>query len=188
MLPREVTLEIVRGVWLALGLLWVAAHFSAKPTAVRQPRRSLVAYALLLLVSFVLLSGELPSGRRADAAAAAGIGRAGDGGGRSGAGGLVAAGAGAELERRDRTESGSRTRGTWALMRFVRHPIYTGLLVMFLGTALVRGTAQAFGAFTLFFVVHLWKLRAEEALLAQRFPGAFAAYRARTKALVPFVF
>jgi protein-S-isoprenylcysteine O-methyltransferase Ste14 len=187
MLPREVTLEVVRGVWLALGLVWLAAHFGAKPTEVRQPRRSLVAYTLLLLVSFALLSGELPWGdvrllrRRPELTGL----------------GLVIAGAGLAVWSRlvlARNWSGAVElkvdhelveRGPY---RFVRHPIYTGLLLMFLGTALVRGTAQAFGACTLFLAVHLWKLRAEEALLAQRFPGVFAAYKARTKALVPFVF
>jgi protein-S-isoprenylcysteine O-methyltransferase Ste14 len=187
MLPREVTLEIVRGVWLALGVLWVAAHFSAKPTAVRQPRGSLVAYMMLLLGSFVLLSGALPPGDvrllrwRPEMTGL----------------GLVIAGAGLAVWSRlvlARNWSGAVElkvghelveRGPY---RFMRHPIYTGLLVMFLGTALVRGTAQALGACTLFLAVHLWKLRAEEALLAQRFPGAFAAYKARTKALVPFVF
>jgi protein-S-isoprenylcysteine O-methyltransferase Ste14 len=187
MLPREITLELVRGVWLALGLLWVAAHFRAKLTAVRQPRRSLVVYTMLLLASFVLLSGVLPWGdvrmlrRRPESV------------------GLVMVVAGATLAVWSRLVLARNWSGAVELKvghelvergpyRCVRHPIYTGLLVMFLGTALVRGTAQAFGAFTLFFVVHLWKLRAEEALLAQRFPGAFAAYKARTKALVPFVF
>ena len=187
MLSRTVTLEIVRGVWLAVGLVWVAAHFRAKPAEVRQPRRSLVAYTLLVLVSFLLLSGALPWGevrmlqRRPELTGL----------------GLVIAGAGLAVWSRlvlARNWSGAIElkvdhelveRGPY---RFLRHPIYSGLLLMFLGTALVRGTAQAFGAFTLFLAVHLWKIRAEEALLAQRFPRAFAAYRARTKALVPLVF
>jgi protein-S-isoprenylcysteine O-methyltransferase Ste14 len=187
MLPRAVTLEIVRGVWLALGLVWGVAYFNTKRTEVRQPRGSLAAYGLLLMVSFALLAGILPLGdtrllqQRPELTGLM----------------MVIAGAGLAIWSRlvlARNWSGAITlktdhelveRGPY---RFVRHPIYAGLILMFLGTALVRGTMLAFGALIMFSLLHGWKLRAEESLLAQRFPDVFGAYKARTKALVPLVF
>ncbi len=72
--------------------------------------------------------------------------------------------------------------------RFVRHPIYTGLLLMLLGLAIGRGTVDAFVGVALFVGVHIWKLRREEALMTRYFPASYPDYRARTKALIPFLY
>jgi protein-S-isoprenylcysteine O-methyltransferase Ste14 len=72
--------------------------------------------------------------------------------------------------------------------RWVRHPIYTGLLLMILGTAIVVGRVGGLAALLIGFLVVWLKLRLEEALLTRHFPEAYAGYRARTKALIPFVF
>jgi protein-S-isoprenylcysteine O-methyltransferase Ste14 len=187
MIPRAIALDIVLGVWLSLGLLWVLARLRVKRTEVCQSRQSLTGYVVLLMVSFLLLMGVLPVGdvrllnTRPEATSVA----------------MVIAGA--ALAVWSRLVLGGNWSGAIALKvdhelvergpyRFVRHPIYTGLILMFLGTALLLGRAQALGACVLFFALHVWKFRKEEALLLQRFPVAFAAYKARTKALVPFVF
>lgn len=76
------------------------------------------------------------------------------------------------------------TRGPYA---FVRHPIYTGLLLMFAGIAVQWATVAGF--LLLFVVVvgvHL-KLTREETLLASEFPDQWPAYRARTKRVVPLL-
>jgi protein-S-isoprenylcysteine O-methyltransferase Ste14 len=68
----------------------------------------------------------------------------------------------------------------------VRHPIYSGLLLMILGTAVLGGRADGFVALAFCFC-GLWvKLRREEALLTKYLPG-YSEYRRRTRALVPFV-
>jgi protein-S-isoprenylcysteine O-methyltransferase Ste14 len=72
--------------------------------------------------------------------------------------------------------------------RFVRHPIYTGILVMTLGTAVVSGRIAAFVALILFFVIYWLKSLKEEEMLTKHFPEAYPAYQARTKALIPFLF
>jgi protein-S-isoprenylcysteine O-methyltransferase Ste14 len=72
--------------------------------------------------------------------------------------------------------------------RFVRHPIYTGMLLMIVGTASARGTWDAAAALVLFTVVHIWKLQREEELMTRHFPETYPAYRARTKALIPFLY
>jgi protein-S-isoprenylcysteine O-methyltransferase Ste14 len=71
--------------------------------------------------------------------------------------------------------------------RFVRHPIYTGLLVMFLGTALEVGSVHCWLAVPLVTSGFWIKLKQEEALLLRHFPNEYPAYRKRVKALVPFV-
>jgi protein-S-isoprenylcysteine O-methyltransferase Ste14 len=72
--------------------------------------------------------------------------------------------------------------------RFVRHPIYASLLLMSLGTALSANRIGGFAGLLSFFVGVWIKLKQEEKLLIQHFPDAYPAYKARVKALVPFVF
>jgi len=72
--------------------------------------------------------------------------------------------------------------------RFVRHPIYTSHLLMGLGTAIASGLLLAFAGLLSFFVGFWIKLKQEERLLLTHFPNEYPAYKARVKALVPFVF
>jgi len=72
--------------------------------------------------------------------------------------------------------------------RFVRHPIYTSLLLMALGSALATGRPGSFVGFLLFLVGFWLKLKQEEALLLRHFPTQYAAYMSHVKALLPFVF
>jgi protein-S-isoprenylcysteine O-methyltransferase Ste14 len=70
--------------------------------------------------------------------------------------------------------------------RWVRHPIYTGLLVAFVGTALAVGEWR--GVFAVVFAAALCrKLRLEEAVMRRQFGEAYADYAARVPALFPFV-
>ena len=76
------------------------------------------------------------------------------------------------------------TSGPYAL---VRHPIYTGLLTMFVATVIVEGHVAGLIAVPLVFV-SLWiKLRYEEKLMSEKFPNEYAAYQQRVKRLIPFV-
>jgi len=72
--------------------------------------------------------------------------------------------------------------------RFVRHPIYTGVLLMVAGTAVALGNISGLLSLAICFLGHWWKLKREEALLTRHFPDAYPAYRLRTKALIPFIF
>jgi len=76
---------------------------------------------------------------------------------------------------------------TTGLYHYVRHPIYTGVLLVILATALSVGTLSAGIGFVII-VLGLWfKLRAEEELLTKHFPKEYLAYKDRTKALIPYV-
>jgi protein-S-isoprenylcysteine O-methyltransferase Ste14 len=70
---------------------------------------------------------------------------------------------------------------------FVRNPIYTGMVLAVLGTALVAGTVGSLIGFVLV-VLALWqKARVEERLLLEEFGEEYAAYQREVKFLVPFV-
>ncbi len=69
---------------------------------------------------------------------------------------------------------------------FVRHPIYTGMLVAVFGSALT-GSAFAIGVFIVASVVLLPRIPREEKIMLGLFPDEYPRYQARTKRLIPFV-
>ncbi len=69
--------------------------------------------------------------------------------------------------------------------RFVRHPIYTGILFMLVGTSLLHPIAAIpSAAFIGYFV---YSARREESDMERQFPDAYPAYKQRSKMLIPFV-
>lgn len=74
--------------------------------------------------------------------------------------------------------------GPYAL---VRHPIYTGLLLAFVGSAIARDQWRAVLGL-LMIVIGLWrKLKLEERWMTETFGEAYARYRQEVRALVPFL-
>ena len=71
--------------------------------------------------------------------------------------------------------------------KYVRHPIYTGMLLMILGTALSVATLGACIGFFIILVGVLLKLRQEEALLTKHFAQGYLSYKKRTRTLIPFI-
>jgi protein-S-isoprenylcysteine O-methyltransferase Ste14 len=71
--------------------------------------------------------------------------------------------------------------------RYIRHPIYTGLLLAFVGTALKVGDWRGLIAVAIVLASFWRKLRLEERWLTEQFGPSYAAYMQRTKALVPGV-
>jgi protein-S-isoprenylcysteine O-methyltransferase Ste14 len=71
--------------------------------------------------------------------------------------------------------------------RFVRHPIYSGLLLLLLGWAVWRGRTVGFVGLAVLLVLFWIKARAEEQLMIQHFGDAYRSYKARVKALIPYV-
>ena len=74
--------------------------------------------------------------------------------------------------------------GPYAL---VRHPIYTGLLLMAFSTAIAYGRAIGFALFVSICGGLWWKARDEERIMSSHFPEAYAKYKTRVRAIVPFV-
>ncbi len=70
--------------------------------------------------------------------------------------------------------------------RFVRHPIYSGLLAAMLGTALVNNLLGLIVVAVL--VAYFYYCgTVEERNLVSAFPAAYPEYRSRTKMLIPFL-
>lgn len=72
--------------------------------------------------------------------------------------------------------------------RLVRHPIYLGFAL------LATGEALAFASWPAFMIVlcgvvptFAWRARAEERLLGRMFGERYAAYRQRTKMIIPYL-
>ncbi len=74
--------------------------------------------------------------------------------------------------------------GPYAL---VRHPIYSGLLLMALGTVVHDGRALGAGLFAALCAALWWKARQEEQIIGRHFPEAYRDYAARVSAVIPHV-
>lgn len=74
--------------------------------------------------------------------------------------------------------------GPYAL---VRHPIYTGVLLALLGTAIVVGEGREFVAFGVAVLALCLKSRREEAFMMEQFGAEYAQYKQKVKRLIPFV-
>jgi protein-S-isoprenylcysteine O-methyltransferase Ste14 len=71
--------------------------------------------------------------------------------------------------------------------RFVRHPIYSGLIFMAIGWGLWRHSWLTIGYALLLFIFFDIKSRLEERMLTERFPE-YAEYRKRIRKLIPIVY
>ncbi|SRR5579875_1546872 len=71
--------------------------------------------------------------------------------------------------------------------RFVRHPIYTGILVGMIGTAIAVGEVRAILAIGFLLAALMVKIPQEEQALTSTFGRKYANYRKKVKALVPYV-
>ncbi len=69
---------------------------------------------------------------------------------------------------------------------FVRHPIYSGLLLALLGTALATNIYWLIALLVVggYFI---YSATVEERILTSTFPAAYPDYRARTKMLIPYL-
>ena len=69
----------------------------------------------------------------------------------------------------------------------VRHPIYTGILAGFLGSAIALSQVRGLIAFALIFLAIWIKFRMEEKWMRAQFGETYANYARHTAALVPFL-
>jgi protein-S-isoprenylcysteine O-methyltransferase Ste14 len=69
---------------------------------------------------------------------------------------------------------------------YIRHPLYSGLVLMLMGTTLYLGRKAWIILFPCWLFGFYFKSQMEERLLTKTFP-AYAEYKRRTKALIPFI-
>jgi protein-S-isoprenylcysteine O-methyltransferase len=178
-------------VWLLVGIYWAVGALRSKSVARRQkllPRvfhLAMMAVALCLLFSnstrmWFLRTRLLPE--------CDWIGWAG----------FCLTGAGCALAVWARVLLGSNWSATITVKQshefirsgpyaIVRHPIYAGLLLGILGTALAVGEVRGLVALTLAFAAWFRKARAEEEFLVDQFGDAYIDYGHKVKQLIPFV-
>jgi protein-S-isoprenylcysteine O-methyltransferase Ste14 len=72
--------------------------------------------------------------------------------------------------------------------RLLRHPIYTGILTMYAGTALVTGTWLAIVGVVMAVFAYARKIRLEEANMRTAFGPEYDAYCRESWALVPWLY
>ncbi len=71
--------------------------------------------------------------------------------------------------------------------RYVRHPIYSGMLLTMIGSVLVEGLVWII-PLILFGIYFLYAANREEKLKLQEFPDQYSLYKKKSKMLIPFIF
>ena len=176
--------------WLIFSAYWSIAGLNAAPTATSESRGSTVAHQVLLNGALILLFWEAPGltgwflPRRWHFLVPVGVivqvGFM-----------LLAVWARRYLGRNWSAEV--RIAADHQLVRngpyrLLRHPIYTAMLGMFLGTAIASSQYHALVGLAILALAYLRKTRLEEQILGQTFGAEYDAYRRDTWALVPMVF
>ena len=181
--------NVVWGLWVLFGVYWVVSALNSKKTKRRETWPQRLAYILPLVVASALLSQPqlyrpwlgirlLPFTPAVEWTGVA----------------LVAAGI--ALCFWARWHLGANWSGTVTLKvghelirsgpyRSIRHPIYTGILLALLGTAVEIGQLRAFIAMLFALGSFYFKARREESFLSQEFGEGFAAHARRTGMFLP---
>jgi protein-S-isoprenylcysteine O-methyltransferase Ste14 len=72
--------------------------------------------------------------------------------------------------------------------RWIRHPIYAGILLMMTGTAVAVGTTASLPGLFFVFAAATMKIMREEALLNEHFGSVYALYSRKAKRrLIPLI-
>ncbi|MGB9474712.1 MAG: isoprenylcysteine carboxylmethyltransferase family protein [Candidatus Udaeobacter sp.] len=184
-------LRFIAACWLVFVGVWLVASVSTKRTVYRESLGERARYWLLLVIAYVLLT----QGRRFPYPLSLILIPQTVSSGWTGA---VLCSCGLALAIWARLILGRNWSGVVTLKedheliqrgpyRFVRHPIYTGLQFMFLGTAIALGHLAAFIAVPLVFVSFWIKLSQEELLMLKQFPNDYPDYQRRVKRIIPFL-
>lgn len=186
-LPLELCIPAL---WIACMLYWVVAARNAKPVVRRESPASRAAHIVPMLIGAVLLAAPTVPGWLNANWAIPTLTRL--------VIGTVTVAAGLMLCIWARRVLGGNWSGTVTIKqdheiirrgpyRWIRHPIYSGLLVAFLGSAIARPRWAGVLAFVLVFAALWRKLRVEERWLETSLGTPYAQYRRTSWALVPFV-
>ena len=179
-----VELVLVLG-WVAFWIYWIVAAFSMKRGRVPWSRELGVRAVILLIVIVLIRLGAFRGNQLNSNPALAGIGLL-----------LFAAGLGFAVWARvhlghnwgtPMTRKDDPELVTSGPYRLVRHPIYSGILVGLVGTAVALSWQWliAAGLAGAYFV---YSATVEDRNLTEHFPDTYPAYRRTSKMLVPYIF
>ncbi len=180
---------ITGGIWVAFVAYWSAAARNAAPAASSESPASRAVHTRLLNLALLLLFVPLPGLR----------GRFLPGGTPVVAMGLAVQALGFALAAWARNHLGRNWSAAIASAtghqlvrsgpyRVVRHPIYTAMFTMAIGTAIVSGEFHALAAIVVLGAAYWRKIRLEEQTLVSTFGAEYEEYRRATWALVPGLF
>lgn len=177
--------------WIVWGIYWLAVSHKVKAAARRESPLSRAGHVLPLLIAALLLAlPSLPYGFL--------MGRVFPMTVFSYWTGAVVTFAGLAFSVWARVHLGRNWSGIVTLKqehelirsgpyRLVRNPIYTGLLLAFIGTAIARDEWRGWLAVLIAFAALWRKLRLEERWLTERFGDAYRSYREQVAAIIPFL-
>jgi protein-S-isoprenylcysteine O-methyltransferase Ste14 len=183
--------QIIAGLWILMGIIWLAAAIRSKRVVRMQSAASRFVQIGLSVLGFLMVFdydiGFGPLDRRVLpphlAAAAAGLALTVLG---------MALALWARVQIGGNWSSSVTLKESHELIRsgpyaFVRHPIYSGLLLALLGAAISYGAIRGFIGVAL--AVVAWKLKSatEESFMSEQFGEQYALYRRQVKAFIPFV-
>jgi protein-S-isoprenylcysteine O-methyltransferase Ste14 len=183
--------EVIAVAWLAFALVWLIAAFATKATVRRQSLGSRLREVLPLFAAFVLLRGNPGLIRWLSA-------RFVPGAFEWQSFGVAVTIAGLAIAIWARFYLGANWSATVTVKQdhelirsgpysVVRHPIYSGLLLAMLGTAIYVGEIR--GLFAVALATWAWKMksRVEETFMQSEFGDEYVRYRREVKGLVPFL-
>lgn len=176
---------VIGALWIVFWIYWLASAVGVKAARGQNTRHVGIRVAVALVVVALIRSGAL--GRHAvNRAHAAGV-----------AGLLIVVlglafavwarmylGRNWGMPMSQKVEPELVTSGPY---RFVRHPIYTGIILAMFGTAIAI-SVYAFIPVVVLGAYFVYSARTEERYLAGQFPDTYPQYRRATKMLIPFVY
>ena len=178
----------INALWLLFGVYWIISAFKLKKTKKRESWSQRFRYVLPLLVASYLFQprahyGWLGARFVPESDAATWIG-------------VVLTAAGVAIAIWARWHLGTNWSGVVTVKeghelirtgpyRTIRHPIYTGILLAFLGTAVAAGEVRGLLAVAIVWLSFYTKARREESFLTQEFGDRFAEHTKRTGMFLP---
>lgn len=176
-------------IWLVFVVVWIVMALGTKTTQQRESISSRLSYTVFVVVAFYLVFGKeitapwLRTRLFQPTPITNWLGVA-----------LTAAGIGFAIWAR--LYLGSNWSGTVTVKvghelvrtgpyRFVRHPIYTGLITALLGTGLLRAQVRSLIALVLIYVGFKMKSKIEERTMIQTFGAQYHEYSRTTGAIIP---
>jgi protein-S-isoprenylcysteine O-methyltransferase Ste14 len=188
MLDRQIVAWMIDGMWIIWAAVWTAMAFGNKQSIYRQSQSSRLAY-LLATVGFCLFLAYgldwrprlFPSTITTQIA------------------GIVLCSAGIGVTIWSRLILGTNWSAIVTLKEnhelirrgpyeYVRHPIYSGLILGVIGTV-VALAPHLNGLLIAVFLIVMMKIKSlqEEKILIANFPGEYPQYKKEVKSLIPFV-
>jgi protein-S-isoprenylcysteine O-methyltransferase Ste14 len=188
---RETLVHVVVAAWVVAVLVWVIESFRTKATVRRENISSGIAHRLPLMAAYLLLFGAGLSMGPLDRRLLP-VGIAGAWAGAA----ITLLGLSLAIAARfflgTNWSSSVTVKQDHELVqsgpyRFVRHPIYSGLLLAMLGTALAFNRWR--DILGVFFATAAFKMKSlgEESFMKEQFGQRYQNYMQRVKALIPFI-